>query len=359
MSYEIVKSIVLKDKEQQVWLNSADSSVRPLSFSSWECKGLSEIYQKEGREAVLARIGKDVWDGNLHLYQGNKMCKLFLAAREALPDGLSFMNFDGQAAGKYLAKAVMKLEENPKADLTAEVEALLALRNDRAYILETAKRTGHNYLGFADVREFALEVMRACGDRAWADYPAMYADDKEFAVEMLRLNGCHYRSLSERLKADREVIMEAFAEAEGKNFHEHLPDLIPVEALLSFDGDKLCGIDKGFVCELLEACPSMHMNRTPALLSYRDICLKWCEVGKWFPHSVKDVPEEFLQEQEFQEVLRVRFEGTDKFETLVKILAEKGVALEKSLAEKLAEAKERASGVQGERVREKEKEGLF
>lgn len=333
MSYEVVKSIVLKDKEGQVWLNSADSSIRPLSFSSWECKGLSEIYQKEGREAVLARIGEDVWNGNLHLYQGNKLCKLFLQAQELLPQGLNFMNFDGKAAGEFLGKAVARLEQDPQAELQEEAEALLALRNDKDYILETAKRTGHSYLGFADVelqkdRNFALEVMKACGADAWADYPAMYADDKGFALEMLRLNGCHYRSLSDRLKADREVIMEAFSEAEGKTYHEHLPDLIPPEAYWKIiDGSSIV-LDREFICSLLERCPSMHLSREPMFVNDGTICLKWCAVGKWFPYSVKDVPAEFLREKAFQDVLIGRFEGTEAWEKLVKRFEDKGIVLQ-------------------------------
>lgn len=336
MSHEIVKSIVLKDKEQEVWLNSADSSVRPLYFSSWECKGLSEVYQKEGREAALARIGKDIWDGNLHLRAGNKMCKLFLAAREALPQGLSFMSLDGQAAGKYLAQAVLKLEKDPRADLTADVQALLALKDDRNYILETAKRTGHSYLNEACAyvqkdRAFALEVMRACGGTAWAEYPKMYENDKAFALELLALNGCHYRSLSPKLKADRDVILAAFEEVEGKQYHEHLPDLIPMEAYVHSVHDGWLEFDKIFLKELVEKCPSIHLERCPPMMQDRDVCLKWCEVGKWFPYSVDKVPSEFLLDPEFQRVLVARFQGTDKFEILTERLAQKGILLQEGL----------------------------
>lgn len=368
MSYEICKSIVLKDKEKEVWLNSADSSVRPLSFYSWECKGLSEIYQEQGREAVFARIGKDVWDGNLQLYRGNKMCKLFLEAKAALPEGMSFMNFDGKAAGEYLAKAVMKLEENPEADLSEDVRALVALKDDRGYLLETAKRTGHSYLNEAceevqKDRVFALEVMKACGDKAWADYPKAYVNDKEFAMEMLALNGCHYRSLSPELKADRDVILAAFEEVEGKDYHEHLPDLIPPAAYIRLVGDTRAGdayleLDRDFLTELLEKCPGMHLERAPMLVNNKDICLKWCEVGKWFPYSVGKVPAEFLREREFQDVLVGRFEGTEMWGKLVEKFSERGVILEKPLSERLQEAVKRADGVQHEGQQERGKEGL-
>lgn len=333
MSYEIVKSIVLKDKDKSVWLNSADSSVRPLHFSTWECKGLSDIYQKAGREAVLALIGKDVWDGNLHLYQGNKLCNLFLTAREALPRDLSFMNFDGKTAGEFLGQAVAKLEKNSRADLSEDVNALLSLRNDKDYILEVAKRTGHNFLNNAEPavqqdREFALEVMKACGDSPWADYPKAFENDKAFALEVLKSNGCRYRHLSPELKADKDVIVAAFAEAEGKKYHEHLPDLIPPETLWKIvDGTSIV-LDRQFVCDLLDICPSMHLSRLPLLVDDGEICLKWCQVGKFFPYDVQYVPEEYLQMQVFQDALVDRFAGTELYGKLVEKLAEKHVYLE-------------------------------
>lgn len=123
MSHEIVKSITIK--HDTVYITSAVNNIRPLHFQKWEWERASEALVREGRLAALSMIGKNIWDGNFHLYKGTKFCNLFLKAREALPHGLSFMNFDSDIAGEYLGKMVLKLESNISADLTPEVKEML------------------------------------------------------------------------------------------------------------------------------------------------------------------------------------------------------------------------------------------
>ena len=123
MSHEIVKSISIKG--DTVYVTSATNNVRPLYFSKWKWQRASEILAENGREAAFAMIGKEVWDGNFHLYRGSKLCNLFLKAREALPSKMSFINFDSEIAGKYLGKMVLKLESNIAADLSPEVKEML------------------------------------------------------------------------------------------------------------------------------------------------------------------------------------------------------------------------------------------
>ena len=331
MSHEIVKSIsVTKDK---VFLTSADSSLRPLHFHRWECTSLSKVLNEQGREAVLALLGEDIWNGNLRLYQGNKLCKLFLEARSELPRKLHFSNYDSKTAGMYLGKMVAKLEKEPYADLSSIVDEALTIRNDREYILNAAKRSGHNFLDYASEevqkdRAFALEVLRAGAGAAWFRYPKQYQNDKAFALEALRLNGCVYRELSDELKADREIILAAFEEREDRKSHEHLPDLIPLEAYCQYDAaaHKL-NIDTSFICDLLDRCPSMHLNRDPALLMNREIVLKWVQVGRFFPSSVTDLPQDYLMDEAVQNALCKRFEGTDKYEVLLKRFHDAGVVL--------------------------------
>lgn len=347
MSHEIVKSISIKDGK--VYLTSADSSIRPLYFSRWECTPLSNILSEEGRDALYAKIGEEMWDGNLKMYQGSKLCNLYLESRNAFPSGMNFMSFDSRAAGEVLGKMVTALEKDPSADLSGYVKQALDMQNDRSYILEAAHRTGYNFLNHAspDVQEdraFALEVLRAGNGSAWFDYPTQYKDDKEFALEAAKLNGCFYRQFGDTVKADREVIMEAFRETPDKSFHEHLPDIIPSIALLDFEADPVRPtLDKKFIMNLLDACPSMHMNRLPILLHERDIALKWVQVGKFFPHSVRDLPDQYLTDKEFQDTLCRRFKGTDKFDVLVKLFAEKGVQISKrSLDSQIRSASVRA-----------------
>ena len=331
MSHEIVKSISVT--KENVFLTSADSSLRPLDFHRWECTSLSEMLKEQGRAAVLAQLGEDIWNGNIRLYQGNKLCKLFLEARSALPRSLHFSNYDSKTAGIYLGKMVAKLEKEPYADLSSIVDEALAIRNDREYILDAAKRTGHNFLDYASEevqqdRAFALEVVQAGAGAAWFRYPKQYQDDKDFALKALRLNGCVYRELSDELKADREIILEAFQEREGRQYHEHLPDLIPIEAYCQYDAaaHKL-NIDTKFICDLLDKCPSMHLNREPDLLMNREIVLKWVQVGRFFPYSVTDLPQDYLTDETIQTALCKRFEGTDKYEVLLQRFQDAGVVI--------------------------------
>ena len=210
------------------------------------------------------------------------------------------MNYDSKTAGESLARMVMKLEKDPHADLSPELHEMLDKRNDRDYILEAAKRTGSNFLNYASPevqqdRAFALEVLRAGQGAAWFEYPKQYKDEKEFALEAVILNGCFYRQLGDSVKEDREVILEAFRESPDKAFHEHLPDLIPPDAFLDFETDPhKVTLDHQFVMDLLDLCPSMHMERVPALLCERDIALKWTQVGKFFPDSIKELPKEYV-----------------------------------------------------------------
>lgn len=348
MSYEIVKSIAItKDK---VFLTGADSSLRPLHFNRWECESLSEILREQGREALYAIIGEEVWNGNMHLRQGNKLCKLYLKARDAFPRGLSFSNYDSKTAGTYLGKMVSALEQDPHTDLSPFVDEALALRNDRNYILDAAKRTGHNFLDFANKelqqdKAFALEVLHAGGGAAWFQYPELYKDDKDFALEALKLNGCFFRALSPELRGDRDIILEAFSESPSKRFHEHLPDLISVNAYLKHDASaKKFIVDTDFICALLDRCPAMHMDRVPELLSHRKIVEKWVQVGKFFPYCVTDLPKKYLLDEQIQSLLCSRFEGTDKYQSLMQRFAVAGILLpQESLATRIKSVSARAA----------------
>lgn len=346
MSYEIIKGITIK--RDKVYLTSADSSVRPLDFHQWECETLSQTLSEDGREALLARIGKNVWEGDFRLNKGNKLCDLFLKARSALPGNLSWHNYYGETAGEYLAKMVLKLENDPSADLSDEIGQMLERMNDRQYIFEAARVGGYNYLNYADEalqhdKKFALEVLHAGGNRAWFDYPIAFVNDKEFALEALNMNGCFYRNLDNKLQADRDVILAAFSDTGKNRYHEHLPDLIPITAYCERTSDNKLVVDTGFICNLLDVCPSLHMHRAPWLINQRDIALAWCKVGKFFPYDMKYLSEEFLSEKETQDILLSRFEGTDKYDVFINKLEEKGVTLHKgSLGALLADATQRS-----------------
>jgi len=328
VSYEIVKRISIED--DKVYVTSADSSIRPLYFSSSEWNSFSKILAEEGRDALLGKIGKEVWDGNLHLRKGSKLCNLFMDALDAMPADLNFSNYDSLTAGEYLGKMVTKLESDPEVDLSSDVEDMLAKRNDRDYIIKSAERTGENFLNFADEslqkdRDLALAVLRAGKGAAWFRYPVYFNNDKEFAMDALRLNGCFYRELSESLQRDKEIIFAAFNESLDRRFHEHLPDIIPQDVFCHENGDHSVSIDRDFLFDLMEICPSLHLHRTPDLIADREIALKWCEVGKFFPHSVVDLSNEVLEDTEIQNALCQRFKSGEKRDILKDRFDQKGI----------------------------------
>lgn len=153
----------------------------------------------------------------------------------------------------------------------------------------------------------------------------------------IEANGCIYRQLDESLRCDREVIFAAFAEVEGKRFHEHLPDLIPPRTFFDFSKDPLKPfLDKDFVIELIRICPSLHIERTKWLLQDKDIALEWCKVGKYVLHSAGYMPQEFLIRKEFQDVLLSHCQDEKQKQGLEKKLNDAGVLLRGSLDEKIS-----------------------
>lgn len=71
MSYEIVKAIKIKDKEQEVWIKSDSNNVVPKTFKWWEAKSLSKIYKEQGREQVEKEILKNYFSGNFQRSNNN------------------------------------------------------------------------------------------------------------------------------------------------------------------------------------------------------------------------------------------------------------------------------------------------
>lgn len=64
MSYDKVKSIGIRNNK--VFITSACSNIRPLSYNRYECEYLSKKLQDEGKESVIKKILMDYWSGNFH-----------------------------------------------------------------------------------------------------------------------------------------------------------------------------------------------------------------------------------------------------------------------------------------------------
>lgn len=341
MSYEIVKGISIKG--DKVYLRSCSNNVYPKDFSSWECVSLSQILREEGKAELYKSIGRSVWDGDMQLRKGSKLCDLFLLAQSKLPEELNFTNMCSQAVGEYLSKAVLKLEQSKEADLFQEVEHLLVLRNDRNYIIEGARGYGYNYLNYADEdiqkdRDFALEVVKASGGAAWFEYPQMYQNDKEFAMEALRSNGCFYRKLSRKLQADQDIILTAFDNSIDRRYVEHLPNLIPTEAFYYGEDATTQPLDKEFMFELMEKSPKMHMSRAPWLLADYDCAIKWYEASQFKNEAMNLIvltqKEEDIESEWFQKELLATCKDEMDKEILMDMLEEHQITIQECVFEK-------------------------
>ena len=69
MSYEIIKGIKFKKDVLEVWVKVVFFNVYPKDFYWEECKYFSDLWKKEGLEAVERIFLRDYWDGN---YQGTE-----------------------------------------------------------------------------------------------------------------------------------------------------------------------------------------------------------------------------------------------------------------------------------------------
>jgi hypothetical protein len=85
MSYDIVKSIVIKDGK--VFARAACNNVSPRHYEPWESACFTKILQEQGEEALDVEILKDYENGNFRPYPGtsNKYTRALDALR-AMPD---------------------------------------------------------------------------------------------------------------------------------------------------------------------------------------------------------------------------------------------------------------------------------
>jgi len=70
MSYEIIKSIKIKDNK--VFIKSSSNNVFPKDWSEEECKSLSKILQQEGKQELDIEILKEFENGNFQSSQNLK-----------------------------------------------------------------------------------------------------------------------------------------------------------------------------------------------------------------------------------------------------------------------------------------------
>ena len=65
MSYEIVRSIKIDEKQQKVFITCASNNSRPLDYRREEYPSFSKILKEEGKEAVEIALLRNYEEGNL------------------------------------------------------------------------------------------------------------------------------------------------------------------------------------------------------------------------------------------------------------------------------------------------------
>jgi len=294
MSYEIVKSIAIKD--DKVFITSAANNVHPRTFERWESKSLSEIYNKQGLEPLLKVLGAQVWEGNFHLQKGgSQLTKSLQAGCDVLCYKSALRSFlDTEHASEYMAKFVLNtMGLAPMPD----VSKLDALRKDKEAVLAICKNRPDAF-NYADPaiqkdRATAKKYIETCGDLLMFRMPVHFSADKELAKLALEKCGVTYRHLDYSIRADKELTNLAFDMNLPRKYFEHLPDLIP-ESLRK---------DKAFMTELVACCPRMHITRAPELLQDKDIVSTWLSSGCWGRYNLQEVPQPLLKDPQIQQVI--------------------------------------------------------
>lgn len=322
MSYEIVKGITFKNNK--VFINSADSSIRPLYFNKWEAERLSMLYQENGKAATIQAIAKEVWNGNFRLRKGSKLCNRLIFALQDIRQNRMLSGFlDEDHAAAYMTKVVLHEMKDPNHTVGPSIRDLEPLRHDRETVLTICQKNpgAFNYAAeeITGDRETAKEFIHLCASSVMFHYPQKFADDKELAQMALQQNGCNYRELSRNLQGDRDIVRLAFDATLPRSHHEFLPDLIP---------EKLRK-DIPFMCDLIHNCPPLHFERVPDILANRDVAMALAESAKYFLYEVKYIPKKYLADPKLQNILAARFKDKDprQWDALQMKFADAGVAL--------------------------------
>lgn len=301
MSYEIIKSISIKG--DSVSITSAPNNISPRTYQKWSAESYNEIYRQSGLEGFLRGFSKDVWNGNYHLSpSGSKYVKALSAALDAVycysPSLRHFLDDDRGA--ELIAGAAMKyLKTNTFSD--KDFSPYETLRSDPKSVLDVCSKNPSAFSYAAEFiqqdREVAKSYVEQCSGQLMFQYPKHFDNDKELAMTAIKNNGCIYRQISQNLCSDPDITRLAFASnLEGRRFHEHLPDLIPLSLRK----------DPAFMQDIIRICPEIHIFRTPEILDNRETALVAAQVCTPVPYIYDNFKDEYLADPAFQKIMYSR-----------------------------------------------------
>ena len=326
MSYDIVRSIRISG--DAVYFSAAPNNVYPRTFEKFEVPGYTEIYCKHGMKALLKEISKHVHNGNYHLSGGSKLTRLLEESHQKLLSRAPLNSFlDDDHAAEFMANVTVRRLEDPSISIHSdwvnkELDALDCLRYDKRAVMEICKKNPYAFHYAAGEiscdRDVAKQYIEQCSHMTLFAFPRYFNNDKELAMLALSQNGCTFRVLSESLRADKDIIRMAFAQnLAGREFFEHLPDLIPAETRA----------DKELMRELVTICPALHVDRARDILTDFETAKVWASNGKWILGNLHAVPKEYLADPEMQTILLSRIDEPMARGKLKNALEDRGVQL--------------------------------
>lgn len=348
MSYEIIKSIAVKG--DCVSITSAPNNISPRTFSKWSADTYNEIYRQGGLEGFLREFSKDVWNGNYHLSpSGSKYVKALSAALDAVycysPSLRHFL--DDARGAELIASAAMKYLKT-KTFSDKDFAPYEALRSDPEAVLDVCSKNPIAFSYAAESvrqnRDAAKSYIEQCSGQLMFQFPENFDNDKELALAAIRNNGCIYRQINQNLCADPDITRLAFAsDLEGRRFHEHLPDLIPLSLRK----------DPAFMQEIIRSCPQLHLHRALEILDNRDTALVAAQVCTPAPYVYDNFKSEYLMDPAFQKIMFSRCNEPEHLKKLQGLYSKRGIpvpAIDKparSLSSIIADANAKQQTQQG------------
>lgn len=299
MSTELIRSITTRGGKFTVFC--ASSNVSPRTYSPWEDEKASELLKTKGLAAALKRYGANLWNGYYKITGTQKTCAALKYAYETLARDEDLRGFlDDETAGGFIAGMAASCLENTPWDVEEEMNKLQALRSDFQAVMEMGKSNVRAFQFASDViqsmQPYALTYTKAYADSASFEIPKRFNDDYIVVTEALLRNGCLYRQLPEKMKADKDIIRLAFMEdltlEDGtiRRFHEHLPDLLPEEQQKNVE----------LLEELLIICPSLHADRLQILFEDYHLACVQVRHNRWVEGRMDRFPKVFLEQKVFQ-----------------------------------------------------------
>ena len=299
MSYQIIKSITIKDNK--VYVNSAPNNVYPRNFKPFEIPDYTKTLNQSGFKALVSQISKEVYKGSFHLMKGSKLAAQMKEAAEQL----SLYSLDCFLDQNRYCDFISKFVTEPDLDVNKTISELNALKKDKNTVIEilTTNAGAYSYISpeLQKDRDLAQKYVEECGDRFCFSFPLYFKNDRELSLLAVQKSGTTFRQLSEQFRGDKEIILTAFKNG------EHLPDLIS-EPLAS---------DKEFFKELIKVQPRLHFERAPASIKNdKEICAEMLEVSPYISSTFCNLSPELRGDKDLQQIALSKAASRDTMDKL-------------------------------------------